>query len=55
MTRTRAKLVDQASFGMPGTTETPGALRSPPMTTGGTRRLLSSTPFQSLSGECRLR
>jgi hypothetical protein len=55
MTRKRAKPVDQTSFGMPGTTETPRALRSPPMATGEPRRLLSSTPFQSSSGECRLR
>ena len=50
MTRKRAKPVDQTSFGMPGTTETPRALRSPPTTTGEPRRLLSSTPFQSSSG-----
>jgi len=55
MTRKRAKPVDQTSFGMPGTTETPRALRSPPMATGEPRRLLSSTPFQSSSGECRVR
>jgi hypothetical protein len=55
MTRKRAKPVDQTSFGMPGTTETPRALRSPPMATGEPRRLLSSTPFQSSSGECRPR
>jgi hypothetical protein len=54
MTRKRAKPVDQTSFGMPGTTETPRALRSPPMATGEPRRLLSSTPFQSSSGECRV-
>jgi hypothetical protein len=55
MTRKRAKWADQTSFGTPGTTETPGALRSPPVASGEPRRLLSSTPFQSSSGECRIR
>jgi hypothetical protein len=55
MTRKRAKPVDQTSFAMPGTTETPRALRSPPMATGEPRRLLSSTAFQSSSGECRVK
>jgi hypothetical protein len=53
MTRKRAKSADQTSFGTPGTTETLGALRSPPVASGEPRRLLSSTPFQSSSGECR--
>jgi hypothetical protein len=34
---------------------TPEALRSPPMTSRESRRLLSSTPFQSSYEECRLR
>jgi hypothetical protein len=42
---------DQMSFGTAGTPETP---RSPPMASRQPRRLLSSTPFQSSSGECRL-
>ena len=53
MTRKKAKSADQTSFGTPGTMETPGALRSPPVASGEPRRLLSSTPFQSSSGECR--
>ncbi len=36
-------------------TETPGALRSPPMASREPCRPLSSTPFQSSSGECRLK
>ena len=35
MTRKRAKSADQTSFGTPGTTETSGALRSPPVASGG--------------------
>src|SRR5680860_675855 len=54
MTRKKAKSADQTSFGTPGTMETPGALRSPPVASGEPRRLLASTPFQSSSGECRL-
>ena len=54
MTRERAKSADQTSLRTPGTTETPGALRSPPMASGELCRLLLSTPFQSSSGECRL-
>jgi hypothetical protein len=54
MMRKRAKLVDQTSFGTPIMTETPGALRSPPVASGEPRRLLSSAPFQSSSGECRV-
>jgi len=50
----RAKSADQTSFGTPGTMETPGALRSPPVASGEPRRLLASTPFQSSSGGCRL-
>jgi len=42
---------DRTSF---ATTETLGALRSLPMASRESRRLLSSTPFQSSSGECRL-
>jgi hypothetical protein len=53
MTRKRAKSADQTSLGTPGTTETPRALHSPPVAYGEPRRLLSSTPFQSSSGECR--
>ncbi len=34
-------------------TETPGALRSWSVPSGEPRRLLSSTPFQISSGECR--
>jgi Polyprenyl synthetase len=55
MTRKRAKSADQTSFGTPKTTETPGALRSPPVALREPRRLLSSTPFQSSSGKCRIR
>jgi hypothetical protein len=55
MTRKKAKSADQTSFGTPGTMETPGALRSPPVASGEPRRLLASTPFQSSSGECRLK
>ena len=39
---------DRTSFG------TPEALRSPPMAYQEPRRLLSSMPFQSSSGECRV-
>jgi hypothetical protein len=53
LTRKKAKSADQTSLRTPGTTETPGALRSPPVAYGEPRRLLSSTPFQSSSGECR--
>jgi hypothetical protein len=49
-----AKWADQTSLGTPGTTETAGALRSPPRAYGEPRRLLSFAPFQSSSGECRL-
>jgi hypothetical protein len=42
---------DQTLF---GTAETPEALRSPPMASREPRRLLSSTPFQSSSGEYRV-
>jgi hypothetical protein len=41
-------------LGRRGTTETPGALHSPPVASSEPRRLLSSTPFKSSSGECRL-
>jgi hypothetical protein len=34
MTRKKAKSVDQTSLGTPGTTETPGALPSPPVAYG---------------------
>ena len=54
MTRKRAKSADQTSLGTPGTMETAGALRSPPRAYGEPRRLLSSAPFQSSSGECRM-
>ena len=54
MTRKRAESADQTSFGTPRMTETPRALRSPPVASGEPGRLLSSTPFQSSSGECRL-
>ena len=54
MTRKIAKSADQTSLRTPGTTETPGVLRSPPVAYREPRRLLSSTPFQSSSGECRL-
>ncbi len=50
MTRKRVKSADQTSF---GTTETAGALRSPPRAYGEPRRLLSFAPFQSSYGECR--
>jgi hypothetical protein len=46
MIRKRAESADQSSF---GTTETPGTLHSLPVAYGRPRRLLSSTPFQSLS------
>jgi hypothetical protein len=46
-----AKWADQTSL---GTTETAGALRSPPRAYGEPRRLLSFALFQSSSGECRL-
>lgn len=52
MIRKRAESADQASF---GTTETPGTLQSLPVAYGRPSRLLSSTPSQSLSGECRLK
>ena len=55
MTRKKAKSADQTSFGTPGTMETPGALRSPPVASGEPHSLLPSTPFQSSSGECRLK
>jgi len=42
----------RTSFGTAGTLE---ALRSPSMASREPRRLLSSTPFQSSSGECRLK
>ena len=54
MTRQRAKSANQTSLGTPGTTETAGALRSPPPAYGEPRRLLSSAPFHSSSGECRI-
>jgi hypothetical protein len=54
MTRERVKSAERTSFGTPGTTETLGALHSPPVASGGLCRLLSSTPFQSSYGECRL-
>ena len=41
---------DPTSF---GTAETPGAPRRPPVASREPRRLLSSTPFQDSSGECR--
>jgi hypothetical protein len=47
MTKKKNKPADQTSF---GTTETPGALRSPPVASGEPRRLLSSRPLQSSSG-----
>jgi len=50
MTRKRAKSMDQTSI---GTTETPGALRSLTVASGCPRRMLSSTPLQSSSAECR--
>ena len=53
MTRKKAKSADQTSFGTPGTMETPGALRSPPVAPQTPRRLLSSTRAQSSSGKCR--
>ena len=52
MTRQRAKSADQTSLATP---ETAGALRSPLRAYGEPRRLLSSAPFQSSSGECRLK
>ena len=55
MTRKRAKSADQTSLETPGTTETAAALRSPPRPYGKPRRLLSSAPFQSSSGQCRLK
>jgi hypothetical protein len=54
MTGKRAKSAERTSFGTPGTTETLGALHSPPVASGELCRLLPSTPFQSSSGECRL-
>ncbi len=51
MTSKRAKSANQTSF---GTTETPGTLHSPPAAFREPGRLLSSTPFQSSSGECQL-
>jgi hypothetical protein len=45
-----ARSRDQTSFGTAGT---PEVLRSPPTASREPRRLLSSTPFQSSSGECR--
>ena len=53
MTGKRAKSAERTSFGTPGTTETLGALHSPPVASGELCRLLPSTPFQSSSGECR--
>ena len=55
MTGKRAKSAERTSFGTPGTTETLGALHSPPVASGELCRLLSSTPFQSSSGECRFK
>ena len=54
MTRKRAKSADQTSLGTPGTAGTLEALRSLPVASSEPRRLLSSAPFQSPSGECRL-
>jgi hypothetical protein len=45
-----ARSPDRTSFGTVGT---PEALRSPPMASREPRLLLSSTSFQSSSGECR--
>src|SRR6266487_6187621 len=45
-----ARSPDQTSF---GPLERRKTLRSPPMASREPRRLLSSTPFQSSSGECR--
>jgi len=52
MTRDVARSADRTSF---GTTGMPGALRNPPMASGEPSRMLSSTPFQSSSGECRIK
>ena len=51
MTRKSTKSADQTSL---GTTETAGALRSPPRAYGQPRRLLPSAPFQSSSAKCRI-
>ena len=48
----RARSRDRRSF---GTTETPGALRSPPGASGEPRRLLIVYAVPESSGECRLR
>lgn len=55
MTSKKGQIGGSTSFGTPGTIETPGALRSPPVASGEPRRLLSSSPLQSSSGECRFR
>ena len=47
-----ARSPDRTSFGAAGT---PQALRRPPVASRAPRRLLSFTPFQSSSGECRFR
>ena len=48
-----ARSPDRTSFGTAGT---PEALRMPPpVASQAPRRLLSSTPFQSSSGECRIK
>ena len=47
-----ARSPDRTSFATAGT---PEALRRPPVASRAPRRLLSSTPFQSSSGECRLK
>jgi hypothetical protein len=52
MPRKMARLANRMSF---RTTGTPGALRSPPVASEARGRMLSSTPFQSSSGEYRLR
>jgi len=52
MTREVARSADRTLF---GTTGMPGALRIPPMASGEPSRMLSSTPFQSSSGECRFK
>jgi hypothetical protein len=54
MTRDRVKSAERTSLGTPRPTETLGALRSPPVASGEPRRLLSSAPFHSSSGECQL-
>ena len=53
MTGKRPKSAERTSFGTPGTTETLGALHSPPVASGELCRLLSSARFRVHLGNVR--